>query len=1101
MSLGYIYNRQTRLNLRNTQLLNQMNTMRKLVTLFFLLGFLSISTFAQNGLSISGRVTDKDTGEELIGATVSIKGTTNATITDIDGRYTINVPSKNATLVFDYLGYQKLEKAVTAPGTVNIEMSSSNVLLEEVVAIGYGTMKKSDLTGSVASVSGETLRQMPVSGVDQALQGRVAGVTVNSNSGQPGARADIRIRGIGTVLADASPLFVVDGVMVDNIDFLSPSDIQSTEVLKDASATAIYGSRGANGVILVTTKKGSSSGAANISYETYFGWQNRWKKLDLMNRDQFAYTRSLLDNYFVNGQTIDPVLAKYYETGDQASFNQWMEDNLIGGQIYFPMARTQSNPNGFNYAGVDTDWQDAVFRSNAAMQNHYLSVDGGNEKSTYAISANHFKQDGTLIGSWYKRLTVRANSSHKVTNWLRVGENLSFTTSSNQNAANNSLNASVLTSAVSMAPWDPTHYPEGAISYPGKDGSGNKYPKGRDLSGQISASSNFKNTYNPFTSVEAEFPKDKFERWVGDIYVELTPIKDLILRGDVSLDLSNGESSQSKLKYMYSSYDKNDDKFYSANMAKYRTIIYEGTANYTKKIGKHNFNVMAGATREDYNFHTVNGSGIPLDELDIKDWTLGKFVTYDPKKPSTMPGVGEGYDLHRRISFLGRAFYSYNDKYLATVTIRRDGSSKFPKEKMWATFPSLSLAWRASEEPFLASLKNTFDMVKFRAGWGRIGNDKLGNNEFMPIMTISKDVFTGYPFGQQLQTGASLLKYPAMGQWETSEQWNLGVDFSSANGHFYGTVDAFIRDTKDMLLVTEHPGHVGYRTNIITNVGTMRNKGLEFMLEYRNKLGAFNYSLSGNATLIDNKLTKLNQGEKDFDANKFQLTNEGLPVRTFWVYKYEGIFQSQAEIDNYYSYITDPEVKAEIDRTIGVGSAIYADLNKDGKIDNNDKMNLGNPFPWLTYGFNINLDYKAFDLKLFFQGVTGNEIMNAMRKERTEGNGLTGTLSTSMTDMWTPENPSGSIPNPLIQNNLEYSSRFIEDGSYFRLKNVQLGYTLPKKLLSHAGIKGLRVYAAVTNLFTLTNYTGYDPEVGVNGVDYGNYPQSRTFTVGAKFNF
>lgn len=1075
--------------------------MKKLATLFFLLGFLSISVFAQNSLTISGKMTDKETGEELIGATIRVKGTTVAAITDLDGQYTISVPKAGSTLVFDYLGYNQEERVVNSSTTLNVEMSASSVVLDELVAIGYGTMKKSDLTGAVGSVSGESLKTMPVSGVDQALQGRLAGVTVNSNSGQPGGRADIRIRGIGTVLADASPLFVVDGVMVDNIDFLSPSDIQSTEVLKDASSTAIYGSRGANGVILVTTKKGNSNGLANITYETYFGWQNRWKKLKLMNRDQFAYTRSYLDNYFVSGRAIDPVLADYYETGNQASFNQWMEDNLIGGQVYFPMAQTASNATGFNYAGVNTDWQDEVFRSNASMQNQYLSVDGGNDKSTYAISANYFKQDGMLIGSWYKRLTVRVNSAHKVTNWLKVGENLSFTTSSNQNAANNNPNASVLTSALSMAPWDPTYYPEGARSYPGRDGDGNRYPNGRDLSGQVSASSNFKNTYNPFSSVETAFPKDKYDRWVGDVYVELTPIKGLMLRGDVSLDLTNGNSSLSKISYMYSSYDQSKDNFYSASINNTRSIIYEGTANYTNRIGKHNFNVMAGATREDYKYHDISGSGIPLAELDREDWTLNGLKSYDPSNPSTMRGGGEEYDLHRRISFLGRAFYSYDDKYLATFTIRRDGSSKFPKEKKWGTFPSLSLAWRASEESFMSSLKGTFDMLKFRAGWGRIGNDKIPNNKFIPIMVNSNTTFTGYPFAQQLQTGATLLDYPGVGKWETSEQWNIGVDFSLANGHLYGNIDAFIRDTKDMLLEAEAPAHVGYRTNIIANVGTMRNKGIELMLEYRNKIGDFNYAVSGNATIINNKLTKLNYGERILDSNTFQLTDEGLPVRTFWGYKYEGIFQTQEQIDDFYSYVTDPDTKADIAKTVVVGSAIYADLNKDGKLDDQDKMNLGNPFPWLTYGFNIDLDYKNFDLKLFFQGVEGNEIMNAMRFYRTENNGMTGTLSTSMLNMWTPENTSGSIPNPLIQNNLAYSSRFIEDGSYFRLKNIQLGYTLPRKMLAPTMIKGIRVYVAATNLFTITDYSGYDPEVGVNGVDYGNYPQSRTFTIGAKLNF
>jgi TonB-linked SusC/RagA family outer membrane protein len=1074
--------------------------MKKQLSLFLFILFAVQTIMAQDNWQVSGVVTDAEDGLPLPGVTVSVLGLTQGGITGLEGEFSLSLP-KGKSLRFTYVGYKTQTVTIKGNEVLNIQMETDTHLLEEVVAIGYGSIKKSDLTGAVGSVSGDQLRMVPVSGVDQALQGRLAGVTVNANSGQPGARADVRIRGIGTVLSDASPLFVVDGVMVGNIDFLSPSDIQSTEVLKDASSTAIYGSKGANGVILITTKKGSA-GKSNVTYETYLGWQNRWKKLDLMDRDQFAYYRSYLESYYMD-QEIDPNLQQYFDTGDHNFFNSWVDDKMIGG-IYFPLAQTATQPTGFDYAAVNTDWQDEVFVPNAFMQNHYLAVDGGTDKSTYAISGNFFNQDGMLIGSWYKRLTLRANSAHKVTDWLRVGENLAYSNSSNRNAANNEINTGVLASAVMMAPWDPVRYPEGSISASGRDPEGVRYPNGRDLSGQLSSSSNFSYVYNPFTSLETSFPKDKWERWVGDVYVELMPVKGLTLRGDVSLDVSNGENSNSKLKYIYSSYDKNLNKFYSAQMRKYRTNIYEATANYTNTFAKHSLNVVFGATREDYYYHTINGSGMPLDFLKIEDWTLGNLEPYNPANESTKIGAGENYDANRRISFLGRAHYVYDDKYLMTFSFRRDGSSIFPPDKKWGNFPSVALAWRISNESFYEPVKNAINMLKLRVGWGQIGNDKVGNLSFTNTLGSNSDVFYAYPLGvnQLPVTGAGIMNYAAPGKWEVSEQWNVGVDFTTAKGKLYGNIDAFVRDTKDMLLSTPAPGSVGYRTDITANVGTLRNQGIELMLEYRNKISNLNYSVSGNASIIKNELTKLNHGEKVFSGNGYQLSDEGLPVSTFWGYKYEGIFQTAEEIDNYYSYITDPAVLDEVHKRWGVGNAIYADLNKDGKIDDQDKTDLGNPFPWLTYGFNIGLDYKGFDLQMFFQGIYGNEIMNAMRQQRTENTGLVGVLSKDMTNMWTAKNPAGTIPNPVIQGNMEYSSRFIEDGAYFRLKNIQLGYSLPKQLLQSLRIlQNMRVYVAASNLFTLTGYKGYDPEVGITGVDYGNYPQAKTFTVGAKINF
>lgn len=1060
--------------------------MKKYYTIFIFLFFSSLLLSAQNELTVSGTITDKNTGETLIGASVGVSGASVGAVTDIDGKYTINVKGPKSTLEFVYIGYKKQTVAVTKSGTVDVALEPDVFVLDDVVAIGYGSMKKSDVTGAIASVSGDKLKLAPTAGVDQALQGRLAGVTVNANSGQPGAAATIRIRGIGTV-NDASPIFVVDGVMVDNINFLSTSDILSTEVLKDASATAIYGSRGANGVILITTKKGSSDGKTNVSYEMYVGFQNRWKKLDLMGRDDFARIKAQF-----TGTTSE--LQDYFDTGNKETFNLWVQNNFTGkSSIYFPQIMTSTNPTGFDYSSVDTDWQDAVFRKNAFMQNHYLSVDGGTKMSSYAISANYFSQDGTLIGSNFERMTLRANSSHQVRKWLKVGENLSFSKVNYKNVQNNNANSSILNSAITMSPWDPTHYPTGTMSYVPRNNP--LYPNGRDLSGQIAASSNFKNVVNPFTMVDNYHPVNESKRWVGDIFVEISPLKGLTLRGDVSMDLSDGNSSLSQGVWNYSTGDNSSKNFYSASMNETNNITYEATANYVKDFDKHSLNVTVGTTREDYSYHDLSGSGTPKSTIAMDDWSLGGLSR---DSMSIMPNVGESWSTNRRISALGRVFYSYDNKYLATVTYRRDGSSKFPVNNKWGNFPSMSLAWRASEEPFFKPLKTKLDMLKVRLGWGKIGNDKVLNSAFVPLITMGP-TFVDYPFGkdQVLASGASMLSYPGNGKWEVSESWNLGVDFASANSKWYGNVDLYIRDTKDMLMIARNPAHVGYRYSIMANVGQVRNQGIELMLEYRDKISDLNYSLSGNMSMVHNKLTHLNYGDRVWEEGNKMINDENLPLKTFWLYEYAGVFKSQEEID---SYVNSKGEKIQPDAK--PGDARYIDVNGNGTFDDSDKKDFGSAFPWLTYGFNATLDYKGFDLQLFFQGVYGNKIYNAVR-EKTEGYGDTSNLSTAMNDVWSESNPDGSIPlpSPLGGSANAYSStRFLENGAYLRLKNIQLGYNMPSRILKSISIQSLRLYVSVSNLVTFTKYTGYDPEVG-NGVDYGNYPQSRTFMLGTKINF
>lgn len=1033
-------------------------------TLLLLIGLTMSGVIMAQKYNVTGTVTSADDGYPLPGVNISIKGTAVGTVSDANGHYQMSV-NEQCKLVYSFIGCKNQEKEINGSATIDVVLESDMQMFDEVVAVGYGTMKKSDLTGAVTSVKAEQLQKTPAAGLDQAIQGRAAGVTVNANSGQPGAAAEIRIRGIGTV-NNSSPIYVVDGVIVSDISFLSPSDIESTEVLKDASATAIYGSRGANGVILVTTRKGDKGDRSNITFDAYVGVQNRWNKLDLMKSEEFASKIVELNN----------VKSEMNFLKNQG-FNNWLKAYRLGASPYYPVIASTSTPNGFDYSKVETDWQDEVFAKNAVIQNYHIGFDGGNENSNYSISGSYFDQDGTIMGSYYQRLTLRVNSTHKVRKWLTVGENLSFMSSKGRNAMNNSSSpgASVLSAAIAMAPWDPTHYAEGSYNN-----------KGENLSGRIAASSNFKNVVNPFSMVETAHPEDKVERWVGDFYLEISPIKNLKFRSDVSLDLSNNRSKTFKEAYEYSSFDKSDKNYLASSMSRYSTIMFENTLNYSFDINQHSISAMVGQTTEEYNYYTIGGSGASILNPTDTNWYLSQ-TTEDRTYAS------DGVSRSRMFSMLGRLHYSYDSRYMLTVNFRADSSNKFP-ENLWGYFPSTALGWRLSEEEWIKDIE-WIDMLKLRAGWGRIGNEKISNDNFIAKIMNTGPTFVDYPLGtdQSLQNGATVLTYVNKGgKWESTEQWNVGADFGLFNGKISGSVDLFIRDTNDMLLGVKAPAHVANRYDAIANVGTVRNRGVEISLEHASKIGDVKYSVGGNISFIDNELTALNGGERVYGDRT--LSDEGLPLYTLWGYKYQGIYRTNDEAQEHmWSYDADKQ-------PFHAGDAKYADLNNDGKIDDSDKTNLGNPFPSITYGINLGAEWRGFDLQVFFQGVYGNEIFNAVRL-RTEGTGTEATLSTTMRNAWSATNLNGNIPNPYgAPYNKETSSRLVEDGTYLRLKNLQLGYTIPAETTKKIGVDRLRVYVSASNLFTITNYTGYDPEVG-GGIDYGNYPQARTVTAGINMNF
>ena len=1024
-------------------------------------------------IKLQGTVTAAVDGEPLIGVTVKIAGTNILTVTDIDGHYAIDAKSAGK-LEFSYIGCRTKLVPFNASSTIDEVLDEDVNQLDEVVVIGYGTMKKSDLTGSVASISAENLKKTPAANVDQALQGRAAGVTVNANSGQPGQAAEVRIRGIGTV-NNAAPIYVVDGVITDNISFLSPNDIESTEILKDASATAIYGSRGANGVVLITTKKGEK-GTTTVSFDMYYGFQNRWKKLDLLKRDDFVNTYLA-----INAPKSEQ---NYY---NKNGFNEWLQRYKMGTDYHFAVAQTEKYPNGIDYSAVDTDWQDEVFRSNATIQNYHVSLDGGTDKTNYSFSASYFDQEGTIIGSDFNRLTLRANTSFQVKPWLKIGENLSYVYSYGRYAMfnNGAADASIISASLAMAPWDMPYYPAGAVN-----------AKGADKDGDYAAPSNFKNAVNPYSMVYNSHPKDRNSRWIGDIYLEFTPLKGLSYRTDVSYDEVNVKHRLFKDAHDVSVKDILEKNFIERSLAHYTNFTWENILNYVFEVNKiHSFNLMVGQTTEEYNYYSIGNSGSNILNPYEKNWYLSQTTEDNENK------AGDSVTRSRRLSFLGRAHYSLLDRYMLTFNFRADGSNKFP-ENTWGYFPSLAAAWRISEEPWIKDKVNGLDYLKLRLGWGQIGNDKIGNDAFNQTIFTTGPTFVGYPFNGSIANGATILTIVNQGgKWERTETWNAGIDAAFWNGRLSFTLEGFIRNTKDMLLWVKGPAWVGNRYDAQSNVGNVRNMGIEFTLGHRNQIGDFNYSIDGNASFIKNELTSLNGGAPVYGDRV--LSDEGLPLFTFWGYKYKGVYQSQEEADRLlWGYQASGAANPYT-----VGDAIYEDINGDGIINDDDKTRLGNNFPKITYGLNLSAEWKGIDLQMFFQGVAGNKIYNALL-ERLQGKGTECSLSPEMRNVWSYDEDgirvtdyaAAGIPNPKNSINFFNSDRFIESGSYLRLKNIQLGYTFPKRLISKIKLKNLRVYVQMSNVFTITNYSGYDPEVG-GGVDYGNYPQSRTLLMGANITF
>ena len=996
---------------------------RKLLFIWMMV-LLSATAFGQTAVTVSGTITEKNTGEPVIGATVTVKDQPGVgTVTDIDGQYTLKNVLSDATLIFSFVGMKTIEMPVDGRNRIDVKLEDDSQLIDEVVVVGYGVQRKSDLTGAVGSVKSEELQKGSSANVANALQGKVSGVMVSSY-GAPGSQPEVKIRGVGTT-NNSSPLYVVDGMFTNDISFLNAHDIQSMEVLKDASATAIYGSRGANGVILVTTKKGVK-GRPTVTITGSEGFQIASDRLKMANASQYA---ELLNEALVNSGGVP----KY---DDPSSL------------------------------GKGTNWFDEIFRT-ASVRDYQIALNGGSETVNYNMSAGFVQQQGVIKRNDYQRFTLRLNNDYKLNNWLNIGHNLSaaFSRKSNENT-------DVVGQAYRLSPVI-TPY---------------------DKNGNFSDSQN-SSTGNPLATLTYRDNNQWDERITGNAYLNMNIIKGLVFRTSLGIDYLNTRARTFTPKFYVSSTQKNEVNELSKSWARDLTWLWENTLTYDLTINdKHRLNLLGGITAQRRQYELLGGSGRDFISQNENYWYLDQ-ASQDSKNV-----FNNGYS-ESMMSYLFRANYTLMDRYLFTASVRADGSSKFGPENRWGYFPSLAAGWRVSEESFLKDRLSWLSNLKLRASWGQIGNDKIGNYKYYALANVSPDydgVFNGiyYPGG----TITSL--YNRSVHWERSEQYDIGMDLGLFDNRLSLELDYYNRLTKDMLVTVDVPGSVGL-SPVETNIGSVRNRGVDFALNWRHSVKDFNYSIRFTGTTISNKV--INLGGKripkgDVGSGRLvSMTEEGKSIGYFYGYKTAGIFQSQAEIDRYNAMAAeasnDPGRKYQ--NNVAPGDLIFADVDGNGYVDDKDRTDLGSPIPKFIGGMGFTADWKGFDFSVDFQGNFGNKIYNAKQNERYSGSD---NWDVSFLDRWTPTNTNTDIPRMTLEgNNYLVSDRYVQNGSYIKLQNIELGYTFPKAWTQKIGVQNLRLFASGSNLFYLTKYKGFTPEVAGSALEAGIDRTVYPVTSGARF--
>lgn len=1041
-----------------------------LMFLFVFLGFLS-QVQAQN---VKGTVKDA-TGEPLIGVTVAVKGQKGGTVTDLDGKFSIAAKSGDV-LVFSYIGFLKQE-AKCQGKPLEVVMKEDNAMLNEVVVVGYGTMKRSDLTGSTVSVSGEDLKKTVATSVDQALQGKAAGVAVTTNSGAPGGGISVNIRGTNSLNGN-EPLYIIDGIAMSGqtdgnssaLNSLNPSDIVSMEVLKDASATAIYGSRASNGVVLIKTKQGEA-GKTKVSYDGYFGVQSLPRLLETLNLREFA---------------------EFYNARCQ----------ILGWGVREEFA----NP---SILGEGTNWQKEIFQT-AYMHNHQVSASGGNENTHFAISVGYTDQDGIAIGTSFNRLTSRFNLDTKVTKWLQLGMNSSLATVKRYNSVEPDYDyegTGVIRLALRQFPDVPVRNADGSYGVVSENNTGTYFA-------------------NP---VADAMMKENYRKGLDasvNAFASINVFKDLNIRAEYGVSYNYTNRYKYTPFYDYDYFTQASSGERGATNSKYSSFkVY---ANYNHTWDKHTLGAMLGHEAQEGSYEDLMGSRTGYKFNSVHELPAGDSNT--AKNSSSV----SDYAIE---SYFGRVNYNLDDRYLVTATLRADGSSSFGPNNRWGYFPSVALAWRASNEGFLKNVE-WLNNLKLRLGWGLVGNQNAGNYAYGATMGAVSTIWgTGYV---QSSYPNSELK------WEKTNSWNVGVDLSVLNNRIELIADAYYKKTDNMLIRASLPS---YATGVISapwvNVGAMENKGFEFTL---NTVNISNKHLTWKSgitfSLNRNEVTALYTETAGLtgviNGNTYTYTTVGNPVGQFYGYKVKGMFLKE---DDFYAkdkngdYLLDkdgnrkfvalPTGKSVKENEIWYGDYIWEDLNGDGVIDEQDRTEIGNPQPKFTFGFNNSITWKNFDFNVFINGSVGNKVYNFLQEENLVPTNNTGMLriakdyavvskidpacGNTLDNMYVSNAATVKVqritPHNANDNN-RTSDRFVEDGSYLRLKNLSIGYTLPKNWLGKIGIDRVRVYCNIQNLFTITGYDGYDPEVGaynqsvlLTGVDYARYPSQRIYTFGLNVDF
>lgn len=1018
--------------------------------------------FAQD-ITVTGKVTDEKDGTPLPGVTVKQENAAKAVSTDAEGRYSIQVPN-GAKLVFRLVGMAPKTVTVTST-TLNVFLSADTRDLTDVVVVGYGTQKKSVVTGSISSVKAKDLESMPINRVEQALQGRTSGLTIASGNGQPGSSSTVRVRGYTSFASGGNndPLWVVDGVIVDNggIGYLNQADIESIEVLKDAASQAIYGARAANGVIIITTKKGKV-GSINVNYNAFYGTSAPAKRLNLLNATQYATIR--------NESAANSGLPQPY-----------------------------ANPAAL---GEGTNWQDQVFNDDARRQTHEFSISGGSEKFTIYSSFGYIDQDGIVarpISKW-NRANVRINSTYKPAKWVTIGENLGYSHAVNSSLGNtNSEFGGPLSSAINLDPITPVVETNPNLI--------NKSPY--TIANTLRNADGFPYGISPIVGQEMTNPVAYMQTrlgnysWdhniVGNVFAEIEPITNLKFRSTLGTKVAfYGGDSFTPLFYLNSS-SKNDKKSFYREINTVLNYNWENTLSYAKNFGKHHaFIILGQGYYMDNNTRSLNTTYQNIIANNFYEANLN----YDPGTANKLVGGSDG-TLHVVNSLFTRVTYDYDEKYLFTGIMRRDGSSRFGTNNRFGYFPSFSLGWVPSKEGFWKE-NNVVNFLKIRGGYGVTGNDALGDFRYVSLVSSGRNYTFGTTDQSVIGWSPAALSNPDL-KWEETRQTNIGFD-ATLFTNFTLSAEYYKKKTVGVLQTPDIPLYVGAAGGPTQNVGDMENTGFEFELGYRKKIGELNLGINGNISFLKNKVTRLLPGKAFIEDNAQSFQTMGNFTRTgldrsfneYYGYDMLGIFQTQAEID---SYVGPGGTKLQPNAK--PGDIKYANLNGDEAINSSDRTFLGSPIPKYTYGLTINLAYKNWDLVAFGNGVGGNQIFQGLRRlDVTYAN-----WQTKILDRWTPGNPSTTMPRIVESdpngNYIKFSKLYLEKGDYFRLKTLQVGYTLPQRISNKVGAQKVRVYLMSENLWTITDYTGYDPEIGgtVLGVDRGVYPQARSFMVGLNVGF